>query len=76
MEMAVFWGVMIEAVSSSETSISIYQTSRCNIPECSYLHTLRREDLKSHWMDLARSRDQKRNRIVGPSGSVTRELIG
>jgi hypothetical protein len=27
----------VEAVSSSETSVNIYQTTRCNIPEDSHL---------------------------------------
>jgi hypothetical protein len=39
---------MMEAVSSSETLINIYQTTRCNIPEGSHLHTRRREKLKCH----------------------------
>jgi hypothetical protein len=29
--------LMMEAVSTSETSVSIYQTARCNIPEDSHL---------------------------------------
>jgi hypothetical protein len=40
--------VMMEAVSSSETSVNIYQTTRHNIPEDSHLHIRRRENLKSH----------------------------
>jgi hypothetical protein len=38
----------MEAVSSSETSVNIYQTTRRNIPEDSHLHARRRENLKSH----------------------------
>jgi hypothetical protein len=38
---------MMEAVSSSETLVNIYKTTRRNIPEDSYLHTHRRENLKS-----------------------------
>jgi hypothetical protein len=38
---AVFWDIaialMMEAVSSSETSVNIYQTTRRNIPEDSYI---------------------------------------
>jgi hypothetical protein len=30
------------------TSVNFYQTTRRNIPEGSYLHTRRRENLKSH----------------------------
>jgi hypothetical protein len=37
-----------EAVNTSETSVSFYQTTRRNIPEDSDLHTGRREDLRSH----------------------------
>jgi hypothetical protein len=39
---------MMEAVSSSETSVSVYQTTRRNIPAVSHLHSRRRENLKSH----------------------------
>jgi hypothetical protein len=35
--------LMMEAVSSSKTSVNIYQTTRCYIPEDSNLHNLRRE---------------------------------
>jgi hypothetical protein len=53
MMMAVFWDValMMEAVSSSETSVNIYQTTWCNIPKDSHLHTLHtghRVNLKSY----------------------------
>jgi hypothetical protein len=34
--------------STFETSINFHQTTRCNIPENSYLHTGHRENLKSH----------------------------
>jgi hypothetical protein len=34
--------VMMEAVSCSVTPLYIYQTTWCNIPEESYLHTRRR----------------------------------
>jgi hypothetical protein len=40
--------LMIEAVSTSETSVNFYQTTWRNIPEDSHLHTRRRENLKSH----------------------------
>jgi hypothetical protein len=40
--------LMMEAVSTSETLVSVYQTTRRNIPEDSHLHTRRRENLKSH----------------------------
>jgi hypothetical protein len=31
---------MMEAASSSETSVNFYGTARCNIPEDSHLHTV------------------------------------
>jgi hypothetical protein len=40
--------LMLEAVSSTVMSISIYQTTRRNIPEDSYIHIRRRENLKFH----------------------------
>jgi hypothetical protein len=40
--------LMVGAVSTSETSVSFYQTARRNIPEDSHLHTRRRKNLKSH----------------------------
>jgi hypothetical protein len=39
---------MMEAASTSETSVYFYQVTRRNIPEDSRLHTCRRENLKSH----------------------------
>jgi hypothetical protein len=40
---------MMEAESTSETSVNFYQTTRLNNPEDSHLHTRRRENLKCHW---------------------------
>jgi hypothetical protein len=40
--------LMMEAESTSETSISFYQTTRRKIPEDSHTHTRCRENLKSH----------------------------
>jgi hypothetical protein len=40
--------LMMETARTSETSVNVYQTTRCNIPEDSHLHTRRRENLKSH----------------------------
>jgi hypothetical protein len=63
MKMALFWDVslcdlldihvcvialMMEAVSSSETSVIIYQIARPNIPEDIHLHTCRSESVTSH----------------------------
>jgi hypothetical protein len=39
--------LMMEAVCTTETSASLYQTTRCNIQD-SYLHTSHREKLKSY----------------------------
>jgi hypothetical protein len=39
---------MMEAASTSETSVNFYQTTRRNIPEDSHLHNRHRENLKSH----------------------------
>jgi hypothetical protein len=38
---------IMEAVSTSETLVNFYQTTRRNIPGDSHLHTRRSEDLKS-----------------------------
>jgi hypothetical protein len=38
----------MEAISTSETSVNFYQTTRRNNPEDSHLHALRRKNLKSH----------------------------
>jgi hypothetical protein len=39
---------MMEAASTSETSVNFYQTALRNNPENSNLHTRRRENLRSH----------------------------
>jgi hypothetical protein len=40
--------LMMEAASTSETSVNFYQTTRRNNPEDSHLHNRHRENLKSH----------------------------
>jgi hypothetical protein len=40
--------MMLEAASTSETSVNFYQITRGNNPEDSHLHTRRRKNLKSH----------------------------
>jgi hypothetical protein len=40
--------LMMEAASTSETSVNFCQTTRRNNPEDSHLHTRRRENLKFH----------------------------
>jgi hypothetical protein len=39
---------MMEAASTSETSVNFYQTTWRNNPEDSHIHTRRRENLKSY----------------------------
>jgi hypothetical protein len=41
-------GAMKETVSTSETSVTFYQTALRNIPKYSYLHTRRHEQIKFH----------------------------
>jgi hypothetical protein len=40
--------LMMDATSTSETSVNYYQTTRRNNPEDSHLLTRRRENLKCH----------------------------
>jgi hypothetical protein len=40
--------LMMEAVKTFETSVNVYQTTRCYNPEDSHLRTHRRENLKSY----------------------------
>jgi hypothetical protein len=40
--------LMMEAVSTSETSVNFYETAWRNIPEDGNLHTRRRKNMKSH----------------------------
>jgi hypothetical protein len=56
--MVVFWDVapcslvditlMMDAVNTSQTSVSLYHTTQRSIPEEGRLHARRRENLKSH----------------------------
>jgi hypothetical protein len=52
MKMTAFWDIVtwsiIEAVSTSETSVYQYETTWHNNPEGCHLHTHRRENQKSH----------------------------
>jgi hypothetical protein len=41
-------GLMMEAASTSETSVNFYKSTWRNNPEDSHLNTRRRENLKSH----------------------------
>jgi hypothetical protein len=55
LKMAVFWvmrrvlliALIMQAASTSETSVNVYHTTRRNNPEDSHLHTRLRENLKS-----------------------------
>jgi hypothetical protein len=73
--------LMMEAASTSETSVNFYQTTQRNNPEDSHLHTRRRENLKSHlkgckgveWIHLAQDPDRWRTLVnmvmnLHPSG--------
>jgi hypothetical protein len=51
--------LMMEEVISSESSVNMYQTIRCNIPEDSHLHTRRRENLKSHKNMISNNNSKK-----------------
>jgi hypothetical protein len=44
---------MMEAASTSETSVNFYQTTRRYNPEDSHLRTYRRENLKSYLFNEA-----------------------
>jgi hypothetical protein len=50
--MAVFWvlaiALMMEAASTSKTSVNFHETTRRYNPEDSHLHSRRRENLKSY----------------------------
>jgi hypothetical protein len=55
---------MMVAESTSETSVSFYQTVRRNNPEDSHLHTRRRENLKSHKIMKGRERGVNRVQLI------------
>jgi hypothetical protein len=46
------FALMMEAASTSETSVSFYRTTRRNNPEDSNIHTRRRENLKSRLTEV------------------------
>jgi hypothetical protein len=64
----VFWVVapiialMMEAASTSETSVNFYQTTRRNNPEDSHLHTRRHENLQSY--KLSRTFSNKNHKLL------------
>jgi hypothetical protein len=53
---AIIITLMMEAVSTSQTSISIYRTAQGNIPEVSHLHTRRHDNRKSHMYCVSRNK--------------------
>jgi hypothetical protein len=44
--------LMMEAVSTYETSVNFYHTTQCNISEDSHLHSCRHENMKFHGDNL------------------------
>jgi hypothetical protein len=68
--------LMMEAVSTSEMSVSMYQTTRRNVPEDSHLHTLRRENLK-FYQELGRmSEEHPANFVKGPKNRNNPSIRG
>jgi hypothetical protein len=59
---------MMEAASTSETSVNFYQTTRHKNPEDSHLHTRRRENLKYH-------KQKRRFRYMWPSSCIRTKLF-
>jgi hypothetical protein len=60
---------MMEAVSTSKTSVNFYESTWRNIPKDSYPHTRRRENMKSHQItfDLSpscRARNESSDEII------------
>jgi hypothetical protein len=55
--------LMMEASSTSETSVNFYQTTRRNNTEDSHLRTRRRKNLKSH--KVSHYKDQLVNVVAG-----------
>jgi hypothetical protein len=49
---SIIGALMMKAASTSETSVNFYQTLRRNNPEDSNLHNRRRENLKSHNVNM------------------------
>jgi hypothetical protein len=49
---------MMAAARTSETSVNYYQTTRCNDPEDSHLHTHCHENVKSHLCKFSPYREE------------------
>jgi hypothetical protein len=56
---------MMEAIRTSETSVNIYLTTWQYIPEDSKLHTRRRQNLKSHGLNISLKGQDKNFIIAG-----------
>jgi hypothetical protein len=81
--MAVFWDaalcvitLMMEAVSSSEIVVNIYQTAWCNIPEDGHLHTHCRENLKYHLIFSLIAAKTRSSIVFGKSHRVLAQRSG
>jgi hypothetical protein len=48
--LSVIIALMMEAARTSETLVNFYQTTQCNNPEDSHLHTCGHENLKSNFL--------------------------
>jgi hypothetical protein len=58
------------AVTSSKTSVNIYQITRRNIPENSHIHTRRRQNPKSHQPTCQTDLNSNKNNAIGLNQSV------
>jgi hypothetical protein len=56
---------MIEAVSISETSVNIYQTTGSNTPEDSHLHTTSRQNFKFRDLEIREDGRITLTRVLG-----------
>jgi hypothetical protein len=64
---------MMEAVSTSETSVNIYETR--NIPEDIHLHTRRRENLKSYHVRHSDGMQPFSKRLLGEPSRMFKDCI-
>jgi hypothetical protein len=62
---------VMEAASTSETSVNFYQTTRRNNQEDSHLPTRRRDNLKSHFFKVFHIRHCTENNQVSPACDTT-----
>jgi hypothetical protein len=64
--------LMMEAASTSATSVHFYQTARRNKPEDSNLHIRRRKNLKYH---SAKTKQARSTKFVFPFHDITQYFI-